>query len=64
MKLTNNNTQETVENAQHFGLQIAEEWQIWISHSQATCIHETTIAHAFSSISKRRLHYSDAPVGI
>ena len=63
-KLTNNNTQDLEQNTLHFGFQEAEEWQIWISHSQATCINQMTVAYAVSSTSHCRIHHSDAPVGI
>jgi hypothetical protein len=64
IKLTNSNTQDIKQNALHSGLQVAEEWQIWIIHNQATCIHQTTTAGTFSSISHWRFHHLDAPVGI
>jgi hypothetical protein len=38
-KLTNNNIQEIEQNSLHFGLQVAKNWQIWISHNQAPCVH-------------------------
>jgi hypothetical protein len=38
-KLTNNTIQESEQNSLHFGLQVAKNWQIWISHNQTPYVH-------------------------